>query len=443
MRQLQGFFKVILTIALLAGVQIYSYGVQVSSWTYFQESYQSGTGDIIILGNSNLMKATGVGSLGIPATGITGISASASLSKIDGNSLFAGMNFTGTIPSFTFKSLIFSNFIKNISNFDDIIENAAKFRGSVIYFANAGSGMLDFSSFRGQTSFQFNSQFTGNRVIVNQSTSQAAGGALFVSAVVDAESAAAADVTVTTLNFHKLDTPKDSSYLGFSNNGVSINNALAQAQGGALYASGNVNAIVASNHNYIAEVIFSTVTANGEGGTSEHSNKINSNYVVANGANSQAQGGAFFAAGVVANADLNANGANVGSVLVNIYSSNMLFESNNIIARGKNSQAQGGALFFAGAVNNSDKEQQLGAVAPSSLSFYGSTVAFYRNYIQAGANNIQVQGGGVFIGGLVSLGGTPSSGTAKAIFEGSAISFTQNSLAINSYSQAQGGGLFI
>ncbi|MDR1952593.1 MAG: autotransporter outer membrane beta-barrel domain-containing protein [Elusimicrobiota bacterium] len=439
MSKVKKYFKLAIVTVLLLFIKIHSFGIVVPNWNDFVTNYQnglSGSEYIVIGGNPGFMKAGRYESLGLHRLELGGIIGSASNSTIDGNSFYAGMNLsTGTSSPFYFSSLNIINFIKSENNFSYIKEETALYRGAAIFISSSVAGAsqeIIFESTAAQTSFNQNNQFTGNRVIFNNDTStQVAGGAIFASVVVD--NAVVDNKGSIFLNFRKRTDIADSAYLGFSNNFISVRAANSQGQGGALYVSGRVNTSDANQS--LGKVVFSTVSANGN---NSGVNRINNNYVLALGTTSQAQGGAFFAAGTVVNGNVVGNG---GYTEVAFYASDMIFDSNYVRASGINSQAQGGGLFFAGAVGNHSADIFVNNT--STISFHGSTISFQRNYIQTTANNIQAQGAGVFFVGMTSLSGSVSTATVNISFNYSNINFTQNFASVYSYSQAQGGGLFI
>jgi predicted outer membrane repeat protein len=400
-------------------------------------------GDIVIQGNPNNMKATVKGDLGLVNSDLTGIRGSAGTSQINGNKLFSGIALRALQPDddFLLRNLTLLNFSKVANTLNDVISKNYN-RGSALYIdtdkTNESHITINFQSFSDLTSSQLNNQFLNNSVIVNNVSAQAAGGAIFASAGIEETVASDVESSISLL-FEKLhDVSADRSYIGFSKNSTYASYAYSQAQGGALYASGLVNTALGDGIKTI-RVDFSTVSSNGEGGNSLQSHKIDFNYAQVVGQNSQAQGGAFFIAGSVGiqSQELISN----GNAELNFFNSIMLFDSNSVRASGINSQAQGGGLFVAGGVGNAVNNFNAGS---AEVLFLASQIAFAKNYIQ-GSNTVQAHGAGAFFSGL-SILRSSAKGAEGAIdlgFDGSKIEFTANTIAVNSNSQGLGAGLFI
>ncbi|AKL97503.1 autotransporter domain-containing protein [Endomicrobium proavitum] len=172
-----------------------------------------------------------------------------------------------------------------------------------------------------------------------------------------------------------------------------------------------------------------------------------------------AQGGGLFVGGAVSAGayeeytDDTANNSSSGTAAVNITSSAINYIGNTVTSGGTGSASQGGGLFVGGAVSAGVAGS--GAINSSSsgtavVNFISSTINFTSNTVTSGGNGSASQGGGLFVGGAISVGAydsganNSSSDTAIANFISSTINFTSNTVTSEYIGNAaQGGGLFV
>ncbi|MDR1951960.1 MAG: OmpA family protein [Elusimicrobiota bacterium] len=379
------------------------------------------------------------------------------------------------------------NFFNNSAIANGIISQA---QGGVIFAAGNTVESQDAAAAvnNGQTNISINnssSSFYNNFASVSGNFSQAQGGVIF------AAGSAALGITGHSVAAGEIIFSISTSNIFYANNSVSARNASA-AQGGGLFLAGavsngsGVSASAASAKMFVSSsvIVFAANTASAgsysqaqgagaffAGEAAGAGSSVSNSYFISTSTNnifnfynntarvsgifSQAQGGGLFIAHAVAGSST--TGSNLTTItgganhsLFKSSSSVLFFSNNSALSQNYNSQAQGGGLFSAGIVLGANSTADTSNNFIANIDFSNSRLSSINNKAIASADNSQAQGGGLFISGIVSGGkdslkSNPNSINSFVEFTigDSTVSLSNNMTDAVSFSQSQGGGLFI